>query len=169
MSNEDQTLVNNQIKLSEVRVIDDNGQIGVMDSREAYEIARGRKLDLVLVAPTANPPVCKIIDWGKYQYQSKKKAKAAKAKQTVIEVKEIQLRPVTDTHDLEIKLRRAQKFLNEGKKVKFHMKFRGREASHSEIGMQIMLDIPENLIDCVIEKTPSLQGLNIFMVVAPAK
>ena len=163
-----QTLVNGQINLAEVRVIDDQGtQLGVMNSNRAQDIAQSKKLDLVLVAPNAKPPVCKIINWGKYQYQAKKKAKAIKANQTVIEVKEIQLRPVTDQHDLETKIRQAQKFIDQGKKVKFHMKFKGREAAHSEIGMDIMINIPTQIENCEVEKSPVLQGLNIFMILSP--
>jgi len=168
--NQEKILINDQIHVPEVRLIDSDGtQLGIIKGQDALSKARQQKLDLVMVAENADPPVCKIVDWGKFQYQAKKKAKADKAKQTVIETKEIQLRPVTDAHDLEIKLRRAQKFLDAGKKVNFHMKFRGREASHSEIGMQVMVNIPERLIGCEVEKPPILRGLNIYMVISPVK
>ena len=160
-------LVNDQIDVSHVRVVAEGDQLGIMRTNDALREARRQSLDLVLVAPNANPPVAKIIDWGKHQYEASKRAKAAKAKQTKIEVKEIQLRPVTDNHDLDVKMKRARKFLSEGKKVRFHMKFRGREASHAEIGMEMMKDILESLDDIQIEKHPVLNGMNIVMVVAP--
>lgn len=167
MSNEI-TLINDQIKAPNVRLIDKEGsQIGVVSLDNALSEARKDELDLVLVAPNANPPVCKILDWGKEQYRAKKAAKAAKANSTKVEIKEIQLRPVTDDHDLEIKLNRAKKFLKEGKKVRFFMRFRGREASHKEIGMEKMKDIMEGLENIDIEKAPSFAGNNIMMVLAP--
>lgn len=140
-----QTLLNEQINLISVRVIDEDGtQYGIMSSKEAQEIAIKRDLDLVLIAPTSKPPVCKVIDWGKHQFDQKKRAKEAKGKQSVIEVKEIQVRPTIDPHDLETKLRNARKFLDKGKHVRFSMRFRGRENSHSEIGMNLMKEVLKN-------------------------
>lgn len=162
-------LLNEQIKFESVRVIDSDGtQHGIMPSDSAYRLARTENKDLVLVSPEANPPVCKIIDWGKHLYELKKRAKVSKAKQTVVDIKEIQLRPTTDTHDIETKMNQVRKFLDKGKHVRFHMRFRGREATHAEIGMNMMNNILETLGDSVnIEKKPVLNGKNIIMIVSP--
>lgn len=170
MNDKNIQLVNDRIKYAQVRVIDSDGtQLGVMNTQDAIRKAKFQKLDLVLVAENANPPVCKIVDRGKELYKAKKKANAAKKNQTVVETKEIQLRPVTDKHDLETKLKRAQGFLDKGKRVRFHMKFRGRERTHSEIGMDMMNDILDTLVNIKVEKAPSLSGPNILMIVAPQK
>ena len=171
MLKSDETLLNEQIKYSSIRVSDSEGnQLGIMSSRDAYSIALRRNLDLVLVAPNANPPVCKIIDWGKHLFELKKKKKAAKSKQTVIETKEIQLRPTTDKHDIETKLRHAQKFIEKGKHVRFNMRFRGRENTHVEIGMKVMNNIIERFGDSVtIEKQPVKNGNSLTMVFSPNK
>ena len=137
--NTHKNLLNEDIKLHSVRVVDGNGeQHGIMTSDAAYSLAQSKSMDLVLISPEAKPPVCKIIDWGRHQYDMKKRAKESKSKQTVIDTKEVQLRPTTDVHDLETKMNKAKKFLEKGKHVRFHMRFRGREASHSEIGMEVM-------------------------------
>lgn len=162
-------LLNRQINLSSVRVVDAKGtQHGIMSSDSAYNLAQTENLDLVLITPNASPPVCKIIDWGKHQFNMKKRAKESKAKQTVIDIKEIQLRPTTDTHDLQTKIKHAIKFISKGKHVRFQMRFRGRETSHSDIGMKIMKNILETLGDSIIiEKHPVLNGRNITMLVSP--
>lgn len=167
--NTHKTLLNEQIDLHSVRVVDGDGeQHGIMTSKSAFDLAQTKGLDLVLISPEANPPVCKIINWGKYQFEMKKRAKESKAKQTVVATKEVQLRPNIDVHDLETKLNKAKKFLEKGKHVRFHMRFRGREASHAEIGMTMMNNILETLGDSVvIEKQPVLNGKNIIMLVAP--
>ena len=169
MLNTTKLLLNEQIKFESVRVIDSNGtQHGIMPSEAAYRLALNENKDLVLVSPEANPPVCKIVDWGKHLYELKKRAKESKAKQTVIDTKEIQLRPTTDSHDIETKMNQVRKFLDKGKHVRFHMRFRGREASHAEIGMTMMNDILEKLGDSVnIDKKPVLNGKNIIMIVSP--
>lgn len=166
----DKQLVNDRIHFEQVRVIDSDGtQLGIMKTQDALRTARFQKLDLILVAERANPPVCKIADHGKEMYKAKKKANAAKKKQTVVETKEIQLRPVTDKHDLETKLKRAQGFIDKGKRVRFHMKFRGRERTHSHLGMEMMENILSTLKNITVEKQPVLNGPNILMIVAPEK
>lgn len=162
-------IANDQIDAQQVRVINSDGsQAGIINTREAVLKAKNQKLDLVLVAANANPPVCKIMDFGKAQYDAKKKAKASKAKQTTIQIKEIQLRPVTDTGDLTRKINDARKFLEKGNKVRFQMRFRGREASHSEIGMKMMQQILVDLAsEITVEKQPVMNGRNILMVLAP--
>ena len=166
----DKQLVNDRIHFEQVRVIDSDGtQLGIMKTQDALRTARFQKLDLILVAERANPPVCKIADHGKEMYKAKKKANAAKKKQTVVETKEIQLRPVTDKHDLETKLKRAQGFIDKGKRVRFHMKFRGRERTHSHLGMEMMENILDTLENITVEKQPALSGPNILMIVAPEK
>lgn len=166
----DKQLINDRIHFEQVRVIDSDGtQLGIMNTQDALRTARFQKLDLILVAEQANPPVCKIVDHGKEMYKAKKKANAAKKKQTVVETKEIQLRPVTDKHDLETKLKRAQGFIDKGKRVRFHMKFRGRERTHSHLGMEMMENILSTLENITVEKEPALNGPNILMIVAPEK
>ncbi len=170
MNDKNVQLVNDRIEFEHVRVIDADGtQLGIMLTSDAIRKAKFQKLDLVLIAEKATPPVCKIVDRGKELYKAKKKANAAKKNQTVVETKEIQLRPVTDKHDLETKLRRAQGFLDKGKRVRFHMKFRGRERTHSEIGMDMINDILDTLENITVEKAPVLNGPNILMIVAPEK
>lgn len=159
--------VNTNITAHKIRVINSDGtQKGIMDLNNALLLAKNQNLDLVEIAPMATPPVCKIIDWGKEIYRKKKIAKTAKAKQHVIHIKELQLRPVTDSHDIGIKLNRANEFLEKGYKVKFSMRFRGREISHTEVGMKIMQDILETLINITIEKQPILIGNQIQMIVS---
>ena len=170
MTNKNVQLVNDRIQFEQVRVIDSDGtQLGIMNTQDALRRAKSQKLDLVLVAEQARPPVCKIVDRGKELYKAKKKANAAKKKQTVVETKEIQLRPVTDKHDLETKLKRAQGFIDKGKRVRFHMKFRGRERTHSHLGMDMMNDILGVLENITVEKEPALNGPTILMIVAPEK
>ncbi len=166
-----ETLRNKQIDIASVRVTDNEGiQLGIMSSKEAYNIALGRNLDLVLIAPDASPPVCKIIDWGKHLFEQKKKEKQSKSKQTVVETKEIQLRPNTDSHDIETKLKNARKFFEKGKRVRFNMRFRGRENTHAEIGMNMMNEIIETFGDKVIvEKKPIKTDNNLSMILAPNK
>lgn len=167
--NKHQPLLNEQINITAVRVVGDDGtQHGIMSSKEAQNLATSKNVDLVLIVPDSNPPVCKIIDWGKHQFAQKKRAKESKNKQTTIDVKEIQLRPAIDPHDLETKLNRVRKFLAKGKHVRFSMRFRGRENSHTEIGMNLMKDVLKTLGDGVIvEKPPVLSGNTIIMIVTP--
>jgi translation initiation factor IF-3 len=152
-----------------VRLIDENGQmVGVMSSREALQIAEGRGLDLIEIAPTASPPTCKIMDYGKWKYENKKKEKEAKKKQTVITVKEIQVRPRTDDHDLDVKVRHARRFLLEGDKVKVNLRFMGRELAHQEFGMATLKRVESMLADiAVTEAAPKVEGKQAFLLMAP--
>ena len=170
MNSKETTLINDEITVPNVRLIDHEGaQVGIVGIRDALFKAEKANLDLVLIAPQAKPPVCKILDWGKEQYRIKKAAKAAKAKQTKVETKEIQLRPVTDDHDLQIKVDRARKFLDEGKKVRFSMRFRGRELHHKDIGLEKMKKMVEMLGEIEIEKEPAFIGNSIVMVATAVK
>lgn len=164
-------LVNEEIREKEIRVItDQNEQLGVMSSAEALRIAEERELDLVMIAPSANPPVCKIMNFGKFIYEQSKKDKEAKKKQKVINIKEIRLSPTIEEHDIEIKANHARKFLLDEDKVKVTVRFRGREADYSFTGEKILnlflLKI-ENV--CVVEKPAKLEGKNMTMVLAPKK
>ncbi len=161
--------VNWQIKAPEVRVIGHDGkQIGVLPLKEAMRLAEEQGLDLVEVAPQATPPVCRIMNYGKYKYQQSKKFQEAKKHQTVIQVKEVKLRPRTEEHDLQFKLRHAKRFLSEGNKVKFSMLFRGREIAHPEMGKELLDRIITELKDLmVIEQAPRLEGRNLVMLLAP--
>lgn len=142
--------------------------VGVMSSREALSIAEGRGLDLIEIAPTASPPTCKIMDYGKYKYENKKKEKEAKKKQTVITIKEIQVRPRTDEHDIEVKVRNARRFLLEGDKVKVNLRFMGRELAHQEFGMKTLKKVQEMLMDvAMVETPPKLEGKQAFLLLAP--
>jgi len=152
-------------------LIDDSGeQVGVLSSREALDMAIDKNLDLVCVAPKGNPPVCKIIDYGKYRFEIQKKAKEAKKNQKVQDTKEVRLSPVIDKHDIETKLRNARKFIEKGDKVKVSMRFRGRQMAHTDIGLAVMKEFLEGIEDIVVvEKEPKLEGNNLFMFIAPKK
>lgn len=142
--------------------------VGVMHPREALTMAEARGLDLIEIAPTATPPTCKIMDYGKWKYENKKKDKAAKKKQTVIVVKEIQVRPRTDQHDLDVKLRHARRFILEGDKVKINLRFMGREMAHQEFGVGILKKMIAALVDiAIIETEPKSEGRQMFALVAP--
>lgn len=161
--------VNKEIFAPQVRLIDENGQmVGVMPVREALSIAEGRGLDLIEIAPNANPPTCKIMDYGKYKYENKKKEKEARKKQTVITVKEIQVRPRTDDHDIEVKVRNAIRFLLDGNKVKVNLRFMGREMAHQEFGMATLKRVQEKLSALAnVEVAPKLEGRQAFLLMAP--
>jgi translation initiation factor IF-3 len=163
--------VNERIRVREVRVIDEDGaQIGVMTPQQAMEIARGKGLDLVEIAPQAQPPVCRIINFGKYQYEQKKKQKEAKAKQTFITVKEIKFRPGTDEHDYEFKKNNAIRILHDGDKVKATVHFRGREITHKELGFSLLQRLEKDLGEAgVVEVRPKLEGMNMFIMLSPKK
>lgn len=142
--------------------------MGVVSLREALDIATQYGLDLVEVAPEANPPVCKVMDFGKFQYEQKRKEKRAKKNQKVVEIKEIQLKPKTDDYHLGISLKRARQWLEEGKKVKVRVRFRGREITHSHIGRDRLENVREQLSDVsVVEQMPNLEGRDMLMVLAP--
>ncbi len=161
--------VNGDIYAKEVRLIDENGQmVGVMSSREAYELAQARSLDLIEIAPNASPPTCKIMDYGKWKYENKKKEKEARKKQTQITVKEIQVRPRTDDHDIEVKVRHARRFLLDGDKVKVNLRFMGREMAHQEFGIATLKRVEGMLTDvAMVETSPKLEGRNAFLLLAP--
>jgi translation initiation factor IF-3 len=159
------------IRVPQVRVVDNEGnQLGVMATKDALAAAEGAGLDLVEVAATANPPVCRIMDYGKYKYQLSKKAKDAKKKQTVVLVKEMKMRGKTEEHDFQFKLRNIRKFLADGNKVKVSIIFRGREITHTELGMGMLKRVAEELKDAaVIESNPRLEGRNMSMLIAPVQ
>jgi translation initiation factor IF-3 len=145
-------------------------QLGVISLTEALAEAAKAGLDLVEVSPTAAPPVCRIMDYGKFRYQQSKKVQVSKKSQTVIQVKEIRLRPKTEEHDLEVKIKHVRKFLEQHNKVKISMMFRGREIAYTDIGRKIMEDIKNTLADgCVIDQQPKLEGRNMIMIVSPKK
>lgn len=153
-------MINEQIRDREVRLIGENGeQLGVVTGREAQRLADEAGLDLVKIAPTAKPPVCKIVDYGKFKYEQTRREKEAKKKQRVIEVKEIRLSPNIDTNDLNTKVSAARKFLSKGDKVKITLRFRGREMAHMNTSRHILDDIAQNLSDvAVVEKAPKVEG-----------
>ena len=161
-------MINEQIRDREVRLIGVDGeQIGVVSSREAQKIADEAGLDLVKIAPNAKPPVCKVIDYGKYRYEMARKDKEAKKKQKTVELKEIRLSPNIDTNDLNTKMNAAKKFLAKGNKVKITLRFRGREMAHMSSSKHILDDFAENLSDiAVVEKAPKIEGRSIGMVLA---
>lgn len=146
----------------------DSKMLGVFPTSQALQLARDFGLDLIEVAPEAKPPTCKIMDYGKWKYENKKKAHANKKKQVIITLKEIQLRPRTDGHDLEVKLKHARRFLMEGDKVKINMRFQGREMGYQEIGRAMMRKVAESLLDIgLLETEPKQEGRQLFMIVAP--
>jgi translation initiation factor IF-3 len=161
--------INEQIKVPEVRLIAADGQqIGVMPVKEAMARATEANLDLVEVAPQANPPVCRIMDYGKYKYQQSKKQQEARRRQTTIQVKEIKVRPKIEVHDMDFKMRNARRFLSEGDKVKISVIFRGREIAHTDRGFRLLAQISETLGDiATVEQHPKLEGRNLSMIVTP--
>ena len=159
-------MINEQIRDKEVRLIGENGdQLGVMSAREALKLAEEAELDLVKIAPTAKPPVCKIIDYGKYRYELARKEKEAKKKQKTVEVTEVRLSPNIDTNDLNTKVNNAKKFIQKGNKVKVTLRFRGREMAHMQQSKHILDDFAEKMKDvAVIEKPAKLEGRSLSMV-----
>ena len=151
---------NNRLSSPEVQVIASDGEnLGVLNTNEAISMAKNQGLDLIEIAPNANPPVCKIMDMGKYKYDAQKKANLAKKKQKIIALKEIKMRPVTETHDYEFKVKNAKKFIAKGDKVKFTIRFKGRELQHSHLGNELMAKIKEDMKDSgKVNCTPSLMG-----------
>lgn len=157
--------------MPQVRVITEDGeQLGIMDTRDAVRRAREQGLDLVEVAPTAEPPVCRIIDFGKFQYETKKKANEAKKKQVIITVKEVKFRPGTDDHDYNFKMKHAREWLQDGDKVKATIFFRGREITHRELGAQLLGKLEKDLADVgEVEARPRMEGNQMFFVFTPKK
>ncbi len=160
-------MINEQIRDREIRLIGENGeQLGIMSARDAMKLAREANLDLVKIAPTAKPPVCKIIDYGKYRYELSRKEKEARRKQKTTEVKEIRLSPNIDTNDLNTKANQARKFLEKGDKVKVSLRFRGREMAHVSSSKQILDDFFEKISDiAVVEKPAKMEGRSMIMFV----
>lgn len=164
-------MINEQIRDREVRLIGVNGeQLGIMPARDAMKLAEEAELDLVKIAPTAKPPVCKIIDYGKYRYELARKEKEAKKKQKVVEIKEIRMSPNIESNDLNTKMNAAKKFLEKGNKVKVTLRFRGREMAHMQSSRHILDDFAKSLADAaVIEKAPKVEGRSISMVLSEKK
>ena len=161
--------VNGAIRAPQVRCIDPNGeQLGVLDTRDAISKAEDVGLDLVEVQPNVDPPVCKILDYGKYKYEAQKRANEARKKQKIIEVKEIKLRPNIDEHDYQVKMRNVVKFLSGGDKVKVTLRFRGREMAHQELGANVLTRVREETDEIAkIEAMPKMEGRQMIMVLAP--
>ena len=158
-------MINEEIRDKEVRVIDSDGtMLGIMATEQALDLATEKKLDLVNISPNANPPVCKILDYGKYRYELQKREKEAKKKQKVIDIKEIRLSPNIDTNDLNTKIGAARKFLTKGDRVKITLRFRGREMAHMNNSKHILDDIAQSLSDiAVVEKAPKVEGRSMTM------
>lgn len=162
-------LINEQIEAPEVRLISDSGeQLGLMSSEEALKIAEEREMDLVMIAPGSKPPVCKIMDYGKYRFEQAKREKEAKKNQHVIEIKEIRMSPSIGENDFNTKLRSGQKFLTDGDRLKVTIRFRGREMAHTSIGEQLLKDFAAKCADIAnMDKNPKLEGRNMSMFLSP--
>ena len=163
--------INEEIREKEVRLIDSEGQqLGIMSLQKALDAAEEKGLDLVNISPKDNPPVCKIMDYGKFRFEQAKKEKEAKKNQRIVEVKEIRFSPKIDVHDFEVKARNATKFLTGGDKVKVTVRFRGREMAHTEIGENLLKRFAEECADvAVMDKPPKLEGRQMIMFLAPVK
>ncbi|MEM1275371.1 MAG: translation initiation factor IF-3 [Pseudomonadota bacterium] len=163
--------VNRMIRVPEIRLIDHDGEnVGVVSPAQGIDMAEEVGLDLVEISPNANPPVCKIMDFGKFKYEQQKKAAEARKKQKIIEIKEVKFRPNIDTHDYDVKMRSVFKFLGEGDKVKVTLRFRGREMAHQELGRDLLKRIADDIdVQGKIEAMPKLEGRQMTMVVAPSK
>ena len=161
--------INDEIRVPQVRLIDDAGEMmGVMSAREALIRAYDLGLDLVEISPNAVPPVCKILDYGKYKYEQQKKANEARKKQKVVEIKEIKVRPNIDDHDYDVKMKQMKNFIGEGDKVKVTLRFRGREMAHQELGVKVLERIRNDLTELVkVEQMPKLENRQMVMVVSP--
>ena len=169
--NQEELRVNDRIRISPVRLIDEEGeQVGIVPTDEARRLARERGLDLVEVAPNSRPPVCKLMDYGKHKYEQARKLREAKKKQHNIHVKEVKLRPRIETHDFAFKMRHARRFLEEGDKVKFTLMFRGREITHPELGQRLLEHVKEELDDAAaVEVEIAREGRTMTMVMAPRR
>ena len=161
--------INEEIRAREVRVITADGeQLGIMSGRAAQQLAVERHLDLVEIAPTAKPPVCKIMDYGKFRYEQQKREKEARKKQKTFDIKEVKLRPGIEDHDFNVKYKNAVRFLEDGDKVKVTIMFRGRELSHPELGEVLLNKMAEQLKEiAIVERVPKIEGKNMIMIVAP--
>ena len=163
--------INGEVTAREVRLIGTDGEIiGIMSGREALKMAEEADTDLVEISPNATPPVCRLMDYGKFKYQEQKKAAEARAKQKIIQVKDIKLRPGTDENDYQVKMRNIKRFIEDGDKVKVTLRFRGREMAHQEIGMRQLERIREELAEMAqVESMPKLEGRQMVMMLAPAR
>ncbi|WP_248929938.1 translation initiation factor IF-3 [Paenibacillus hamazuiensis] len=162
-------MINEEIRAKEVRLIGSNGdQLGIKPFREALQIAQDAGLDLVNVAPTAKPPVCRIMDYGKYRYEMQKKEKEARKNQKIVELKEVRFSATIDEHDFQTKLRNVIKFLKDGDKVKMSVRFRGREIAHADIGQKVLERVAAEVEDLsIVERRPKLEGRSMIMILAP--
>ncbi len=162
-------MINAQIRDKEIRLIDENGeQLGIVSSRDAQKLADEKRLDLVKIAPTAKPPVCRIMDYGKYKFDQAKKEKEARKKQKTVDVKELRLSPGIDAHDVQVKVKKANEFLKDGDKVKVSIRFRGREIGNSKAGMVILENFAKETAEFgVVEKEPKMEGRSLVMFLAP--
>ncbi|MFA5488541.1 MAG: translation initiation factor IF-3 [Candidimonas sp.] len=163
--------INGEIRVPEVRLIGVEGeQLGVVKISDALALSEQNDVDLVEIAPNASPPVCRLMDYGKFKYQEQKRLHEARAKQKVIQVKEVKFRPGTDEGDYQVKLRNLKRFIEEGDKAKVTLRFRGREMAHQELGMRVLERVRDDLIDLVqVEAMPKLEGRQMVMVLAPRK
>jgi translation initiation factor IF-3 len=161
--------VNEQISILEVRVVDADGEmVGVISTQEGIEMAAEVGLDLVEVSPNADPPVCKILDYGKYKYEAQKKANEARKKQKVILIKEIKMRPGIDEHDYQVKMRNVRRFIDDGDKVKMTIRFRGREMAHQNLGMDVLHRVRDEMLELAkVEQFPRSEGRMMTMVLTP--
>lgn len=162
---------NERIRASEIRLIGAEGEnVGVVTPERGMEMAVDAGLDLVEISPNADPPVCKIMDFGKFKYETQKREAEARKKQKIIEIKEIKFRPNTDTHDYDVKMRSIRKFLEEGDKVKVTLRFRGREMAHQELGRELLHRVADDLAEeAKVENMPKMEGRQMIMMIAPAK
>ncbi len=169
VAREPRVRINERVRAPEIRVIDENNeQLGLLSSRQAFMLARERGLDLVEVAPNARPPVCRIVDYGKYKYEQEKRERETKKKHHKMDVKGIQLRPGTDEHDIDVKIKNAIKFLNDGDKVKITLRFRSREITHPEIARRSMQRIMDATTEvAIVERPPTMEGRLMIMIIAP--
>ncbi|NLY42671.1 MAG: translation initiation factor IF-3 [Clostridiaceae bacterium] len=169
ISKEKELAINGEIKDKEIRLIDVDGtQIGILSAKEGQRIANSKNLDLVKIAPNANPPVCRIMDYGKYKFEMAKKEKEARKNQHVVNIKEVRISPSIDEHDLNTKINHAIKFLKSGDKVKVTVRFRGREVNHSSLGESLLQRFAESVNELgVVEKKPKLEGRSMAMFIAP--
>lgn len=164
-------LINDEIRVPQVRLIGENGeQLGIVTSKNALEQAANAGVDLVMISPKAEPPVCKIMDFGKFRFEQLKRDKEAKKNQRVVEIKEIRFSPKIDVNDFNVKLKAAHKFLTNGDKVKVSVRFRGREMAHTNMGMDLLKKFAESSMElCTVEKEPKLEGRQMIMFLAPEK
>ncbi|MEA5082551.1 MAG: translation initiation factor IF-3 [Lachnospiraceae bacterium] len=162
-------MINEQIRDKEVRLIDDDGgQLGIVSSRDAQKLADEKRLDLVKIAPTAKPPVCRIMDYGKFRFDQAKKEKEAKKKQKTVDIKELRLSPSIDTHDVQVKVKKAIEFLKDGDKVKVSIRFRGREIGHQKTAVAILESFANDISEYgVVDKAPKMEARSLVMFLAP--